>query len=138
VWTLKTITIVADDKVGLLADISYILAKSKINIETISVEVIAGKAVILMCLSDAEKGKRSIEAAGYRVENLDSIVIKISERPGELNKITTTLTKEGVDVKNVNLLTKDKINAIVAVEVDKQKRASTILKQYLVANDLEY
>lgn len=135
---MKTITIVADDKVGLLADISYVLAKSKINIESICVEVIAGKAVILMGLTDAEKGKLVIEAAGYTVENLDAVVIKLKDQTGEVTKITTTLTKEGVDVKKVDILAKDKGNSIVAIEVDKHKRASAILKPYLVSNEIEY
>jgi hypothetical protein len=135
---VKTITIVADDKVGLLADISYVLAKSKINIESICVEVIAGKAVILMGLTDAEKGKLVIEAAGYTVENLDAVVIKLKDQTGEVTKITTTLTKEGVDVKKVDILAKDKGNSIVAIEVDKHKRASAILKPYLVSNEIEY
>lgn len=132
---MKNITIVADDKVGLLADISYVLAKSKINIETITVEVISAKAVISLGLSDGVRGKEVIEAAGYKVENPETIVVKLNERNGELNKVTTLLTKEGVQVKNVKILTKDNTYSIVAFMVDKQKRAAIILKSYLITNE---
>ncbi|VVC02788.1 ACT domain protein [Candidatus Bilamarchaeum dharawalense] len=135
---MRNVTIVADDKVGLLADISYILAKSKINIDSISVEVISAKAIITIGLSDGVRGKQVIEAAGYRVENPEAIVIKFQEKAGELNKITTMLKKEGVDVKGVNILTKDNTTSIAALTVDKHKRATAVLKQYLIINESEY
>ncbi|MFH1520084.1 MAG: ACT domain-containing protein [Candidatus Micrarchaeota archaeon] len=132
---MKSITIIAEDKVGLLADISYILAKSKINIDMITVEVISTKAIISLCLSDILRGKEVIEAAGYKVENPEAIVVKLNETHGELTKITAMLKKEGVEVKNVNILTKDNVTSIVAFIVDKQKRATTILKPYLITNE---
>lgn len=58
---MRTITIVSNDKVGLLADISYVLAKEKVNIESISADVISGKGIITLTLSDAEKGKEVLE-----------------------------------------------------------------------------
>lgn len=135
---MKSVTIVADDKVGLLADISYVLAKSKINIEAINVEVISGKAVITIGLHDTVRGKQVIEASGYMVEDPEAIVIKISEKPEELKKIIETLNKEGVKVGMTHTLTKDKVHAIVAMKVDKHKRATAILKDYLITNEAEY
>ncbi|MFH1785685.1 MAG: ACT domain-containing protein [Candidatus Micrarchaeota archaeon] len=135
---MKSVTIVADDKVGLLADISYVLAKSKINIEAINVDVISAKAVITIGLNDVARGKQVIEAAGYKVEDPEAIVIKISEKPGELKKFTDNLTKEGVGVKTSTVLTKDNVHLIVALTVDKHKRAVAILKDYLITNESEY
>ncbi len=34
---MKQITILVDDKVGVLADVSYLLGRSKVNIEAIAV-----------------------------------------------------------------------------------------------------
>lgn len=135
---MKTLTIVADDKVGLLADISYILAKSKINIDAINVDVVGGKAIISLALSDAVKGKSVVEAAGYKCEDPSSVVIKIPDKPGELNKMTATLAKEGVNVQNVHMLAKDGNQTVLAVIVDKQKRAAMVLQQHLITNESAY
>jgi hypothetical protein len=135
---VKTITIVADDKVGLLADISYILAKSKINIDAINVDVIGGKAIISLMLSDAVRGKTVVEAAGYKCEDPAAVVIKIPDRPGELNKMTATLSKEGVNVQNVHMLAKDGSSTVLSIVVDKQKRAAMILQQHLITNESAY
>ena len=135
---LKGVTIVADDKVGLLADISYILAKSKVNIETITVDVISAKAIISLGLSDSVRGKQVIEAAGYKVEDPEAIVIKIHEKPDELDRIAALLKKEGVSVKKITILTKDSSQGIISLIVDKQKRATAVLKQYLLSTDPGY
>ncbi|MEW6035651.1 MAG: ACT domain-containing protein [Candidatus Micrarchaeota archaeon] len=135
---MKSITIVADDKVGLLADISYVLAKSKINIDTINVDVVGGKAIISLGISDPAKGKQVVEAAGYKVEDPNAVVIKLPDKPGELNRITNLLSKEGVNIQNVHTLTKDSVNTVLSVVVDKPKRAALILQPHLITNESTY
>jgi len=135
---MKSITIIADDKVGLLADISYILAKSKINIDSINVDVVGGKAIISLGLSDAVKGKGVVESAGYKCEDPSAVVIKLPDKPGELNRITATLAKEGVNVQNVHMLSKDSANTVLAILVDKPKRAALILQPHLITNESTY
>jgi hypothetical protein len=133
---VKTLTIVADDKVGLLADISYILAKSKINIDSVNVEVVAGKAIISLGVSDAVKGKQVIEAAGYGVEEANSVVIKLPDSPGELSGVTDMLSKNGVNMQSVHTLSKDGRTTIVALLVDKPRKATTLLGKYLITNEM--
>jgi hypothetical protein len=128
---VKSVTIVSEDKVGLLADISYILAKSKINIDSISVDVVSDKSVIAMLVSNPEKGKKVLEAAGYRVES-NTLVIKLNIN--EIDQLPDKLSKQGVTVQKSTILTKDDKVAIVSLEVDKPKRASKILKKYLITN----
>ncbi|MCX6773186.1 MAG: ACT domain-containing protein [Candidatus Micrarchaeota archaeon] len=65
---MKQITIVADDKVGLLADISYILGKARVNIDAISVEVHGGKAIISLTFKDDKKAISLL--ANINVESL--------------------------------------------------------------------
>lgn len=132
---MKSITIVADDKVGLLADISYILAKSKVNIDAINVDVVGGKAIISLALSDPAKGKQVVEAAGYKCEDQNAVVIKLPDKPGELNRTTALLAKEGVNVQNVHMLSKDGANTVLSIVVDKPKRAALILQPLLITND---
>jgi hypothetical protein len=132
---MKSITIIADDKVGLLADISYVLAKSKINIDSINVDVVGGKAIISIGVADPVKSRQVVEAAGYKTEDQNAVVIKLTDKPGELNRITALLTKEGVAVQSVRTLSKDNSNTVLALVVDKPKRAATVLSPYLITNE---
>lgn len=135
---MKTITVVADDKVGLLADISYILAKSKINIESVTVDVVASKAIISLSLSDIPKGKAVLESANYKVEEANAVVIKLPDNPGELSKITEMLAKDGISIQGLHTLSKDGKTTIVAILVDKPRRTNTLLEKLLITNESEY
>ena len=135
---MKTVTLVADDKVGLLADVSYILGKAKVNIESIGVEVIADKALISLALSDSERGGSVLEAAGYKVAEANSVVVKLKDEPGELAKVTGLLSAEGISIGNVHMLSKGGDTTVLSVGVDKPKRASSLLKNYLVAQEAGY
>ncbi|MFH1222182.1 MAG: ACT domain-containing protein [Candidatus Micrarchaeota archaeon] len=135
---MRPLTIVADDKVGLLADISYILGKSKINIESISVDVVGGKAVISLTLSDRERGKSILEAANYKVNDLESIVMKLPDKPGELSRITSLLSKEGININNVHMISRDGNKTILSLIVDKPRKAEGLLKEYLVVSEEVY
>ncbi len=135
---MKTLTIVADDKVGLLADISYILGKAKINIENISVDVVGGKAIITIGVSDKERTKSILEAANYKVNDVESIVVKLQDKPGELGKITNLLAKEGINITNVHMITKDGKNTIIALIVDKPRKAELLLKDYMLVPEEVY
>jgi hypothetical protein len=135
---VKSITIVADDKVGLLADISYVLAKSKINIESVNVEVVAGKAIIAIGIHDPAKAKAVVEAAGYKCEDPSSIVIKLDDRPGEMERVKEMLAKEGVKIQELRTLSKNGTAMVLSLTVDKAKRASTVLAQHLLTNEPAY
>lgn len=135
---MKELTIIADDKVGLLADISYVVGKAKVNIESINVDVISKKAIITISLSDYDKGKTVLGASGYNVIESDSVVIKLSDQPGELSKITKLLSDEGVNISNVHMLSKDGKLTVLSVSVDNPKKTTKLLQDYLVSKESIY
>ncbi|MBD3210580.1 hypothetical protein GF318_04330 [Candidatus Micrarchaeota archaeon] len=135
---MKTVTIVSDDKIGVLADISYILSKAKINIESINADVVSGKGIITLSLSDAEKGKEVLESAGFNVEEINSVVVKLDDKPGELNKVTAALSKEDVSIKNVHMVSKDGKNTVLSLVVDNPRKAAMILKDRLITKESVY
>jgi hypothetical protein len=135
---MKAITIVANDKVGLLADISYVLAKAKINIESINVNVTSGKAIITLSLSDAAKGKEVLESAGFKTEEANAVIVKLDDKPGELNRVTTMLSKEGINIENVHMLSKDGKNTILSLRVDNPRKAAMLLKDNLITKESVY
>ena len=129
---MKSVTVVAEDRVGLLADISYLLGKAKINIESISVDVVAGKAVIALTLKDDIKAKQILENSGYKVAESNVVVVKLSDQPGELSKITNMLAQDKINIENVHMLSRDGNATVLAIVVDKPKRAMKLLESFLL------
>ncbi len=129
---MRQITIVGDDKVGLLADISYVLGKARINIEAISVEVYGGKAVLNLTVRDERKAARLLAANGYRILESEVLVVKVKDEPGELSSISRVLKEGKVNIENLYLVTRGGGFAIDAIRVDKPKKAKKLLARYLV------
>lgn len=132
---MKSLTIVADDRIGLLADISYILGKAKVNIEAVSVDVVGGKAIVAITVKDIKTAREVLERNGYKITDEAALVIKIPDQPGELSRITSLLAKEKVDIKNVHQLSRDGKSTILSLMVDRPRKAEELLKEFLVKSD---
>lgn len=129
---MKAVTIVSEDRVGLLADISYVLGKSSVNIEGLSVDVLGGKAVIGLEVKDPKKAQGILERNGFKTTDPEAIVIKVSNNA--MDKITEMLETEKVNVLALNMLSQDKSNGIFALNVDKPRKAHRMLIPFILGN----
>jgi len=128
---MKELVIVAEDRFGLLADISYILGKSKINIDALTAGIVGNNAVIHIVVKDEKRTKEVLEKNGYKVAPSDAIVIEIVDAPGELAKLTQKLVDAKVNVEKMHFLAKGKKMVLYAVRVDNRKKALKMLVDYM-------
>lgn len=130
---MKSITIVEDDRVGLVLDISYILAKERINIESISVVTIGGKAIIVLTTDDNKRAKEVLEKNGFNVVEKEMITVRLKDRPGELAKVSKILADEGISILEMQILAREEGDtAVVGMVVDKPRKARLLLQDYIV------
>ena len=132
---IKQITVVAEDKVGLLADISYILGKAKINIESLSVEVQGNKCLIDISVKDDEKATSLLANNGYQVLKADVMVVKIKDEPAQMAQFTARLAKEKINTVSMRLITKENGYDIYALQVDHAAKAKRVLASYMHKQD---
>ena len=128
---IKQITVVAEDKVGLLADISYILGKAKINIESLSVEVQGNKCLIDLSIKDEAKATSLLTSSGYQVLKADVLVVKIKDEPAQMAQFTSRLAKEKISTVSLRLITKENGYDTYALQVDHTAKAKRVLASYM-------
>ena len=128
---MKQLTVLAPDRVGLLADISFILGRSHINIETVAAASVDGKAIVVMSFSNVERAATLLKANHYEVLEDDVLVLKLPDTPGELARASQTLTDAGISIRNVSILAKEGGVVLDAIQVDKAQAARRLLKDYL-------
>jgi predicted amino acid-binding ACT domain protein len=131
---IKELTIVAKDKLGLLADISYVLAKEKVNIEQIDANMIGGRAVINVGVLGAAytKAKAAVEKNGYEVLPAESLIVKLEDKPGALAELARRLADGKVNVMNVHVVGKEGTAVYDSITVDRPKEARAILGSAVV------
>ncbi len=128
---MTELTIVAKDRVGLLADISDALGKENINIEFVSVETTASTAIVHLKVADSPAAKKCLTSAGFRVVDKHNLLLRLKDRPGELAKVSRKLADSGINIKNVYILDAAKDEKIMAMDTSDNDKAKTVLKSYL-------
>ncbi len=128
---MKMITVVSDDKVGLLADISYILGKSGINIDGVNVDICAGKAIVALALKNPDRAGEVLTSNGYTVNPSEWLFIKRSSEPG-LDELKQMLLRHRIHVEKLNLVAQDIAHSIYAVSVDRPRKAVKVLREILI------
>ena len=128
---MKQITVVVDDKVGLLADISYLLGRSKVNIDAIGVGVVGGKSIVTLSVKDNKRALEVLAANGYLCLEADSLVAKLENKPGELAKMSRLLADNKVNIENITVLSQDENYSVYSLRVDKPSKAEKLLAPYI-------
>jgi hypothetical protein len=132
---MKQLTVVSEDKVGVIADISYILGKARVNIEAITAEVYEGKAVMNITVKDEKKAAQMLASNGYKVLASEILVVRVKDEPGQLSNVSKILKEAGVNIESLYLLCRGKGYSLDAIKVDKPKKSMKLLEPYLAKCD---
>ncbi|MCX8196847.1 MAG: ACT domain-containing protein [Candidatus Micrarchaeota archaeon] len=131
---MKQITIIANDRIGLLADISYILGKAKINIEAISVQTQGKKGIINLTVKDDQKAIKMLSSNGFQVFPAEILVVRLKDEPGQMAQMTKILKENKINIESLYIIAKDEQGyAIHALKVDKLKKAKKLLSGFLIS-----
>lgn len=122
---MQEITIVTENKVGILADICELLGGSGVNIEAISAQALGDSGLIRVVTSDVNTANRVLTKSGHKFKTSDIIVVDMVDRPGELAKIARKIAKSGVNVESLYILTKNK-NGLTSVAIKSDNLAATM------------
>jgi len=116
---MRELVIIDKNRIGLLADVSYILGRNHINIESIDFQVVGNEAVIRVGIENYDFALRVLQEAGLSVYDRDESVFVVPNKSSELHNITAKFRDKNRFVKNLSILTADGDNAVVSVELYK-------------------
>ncbi len=128
---MTEVTVVAKDRVGLLADISEALGKKGVNIESVSVEASGRTAIVHLGLGERADARDILTEQGFRVTDRSELLVKLADRPGELAKVSRKLADKKISIRRVFILDADKNQKILSVETSDNTAAKKVLKDYL-------
>jgi hypothetical protein len=96
----KEIIVSENNKVGILANISKMLADSGINIQGIAGYTIDKEAKIMLVTEDNLRSVDAIKKAGYKaVKESEVVMAELINKPGALKSLTAKLAAGGIDLK---------------------------------------
>ena len=102
---MEEITIIGENRVGLLAQIAEMLGGEGVNIESISAHGQDDKAIIKLITNDVNSAiKRLSSLSTIEIKHSPILVVELINRPGELGKITRKLANRGINLESVYVI----------------------------------
>lgn len=96
----KEIVVTVMNKIGVLADMSKILADHGINIEGVTGYAVNNEATIMFVTEDNLRAMDALKKAGYKGAKEHSVLIlELENKAGALKNIAAKLDSENIDIK---------------------------------------
>jgi hypothetical protein len=133
---MKEIIIVSEDRPGLVADISSVLAEAEINIEFLSAEIVGGTAITILSADRYDVALRALSAAGFHALTEDAIVVRLDDKPGELARITRRFKEAGISLRSIRIIRRDRDagQSIVALSAPRTQEAMELVKDVMITS----
>ena len=100
---LKQLSIYAENRKGTFKHVTGILEEENINILGSVTNDSAEYGIIRMVVSEPEKAKKALTAAGYMCQLNQVLGVEVEDQPGNLNQLLTTLSESNVTINYIYL-----------------------------------
>ncbi len=124
----RQLTLILDNRPGVLAKVCGDLAKAKINIKGIYVENLVDHSAVRVVVDDPDKATHLLGANGVLVFENEVVAVSADNKPGALVAIAKKLGKARVNIDYMYGSTPDRGRATVFLRVDDVQRAKKALK----------
>jgi hypothetical protein len=95
----KELVVAVPNKIGILADMSKVLADHGINIEGVAGYAQNNEAKIMIVTDDTLRAKEALEKSGYKgIKEKEVVIVELINKPGALKAITAKLSQEKIDI----------------------------------------
>jgi hypothetical protein len=124
----RQLTLIIDNRPGVLASVCGDLAQSKINIKGIYVENLVDHSAVRVIVDDPDKAIHLLGANGVLVFENEVVAVGLDNKPGALFAIARKLGTARVNIDYMYASTPERGRATVFLAVNNVKRAQAALK----------
>ena len=126
---MDRIIVMAKSEVGVIADITAVLADSGVNILTINTENTGETGLVIIITDDNDAALGALTAAGFRAVIDDVLVIRLRDEPGALAKVAEKFKNAGVNIQSLHILDRHGDYTTVALSADDRAMAESLVGQ---------
>jgi hypothetical protein len=123
------LTIAAKNQPGILAKVTSIISREKINMRAISISSFGGHGFFNIIVDDPVSAQKALREEGLKVELKEVIAVLIEDRPGGLDRLVQIIAAEGINVENAyGFVIESKKMAVFVFDVDSLEKTQDLLK----------
>ena len=126
--TISQLSIFAENKPGVLVEITNELAKADIDIRAMSIADTSDFGIFRLIVDDTEKAKAALENAGFIVSATKVLAAAVEDSPGALTNIMQLLSEHDINIEYMYaFITVSKKYAYVVLRVQDNESAAKLL-----------
>lgn len=129
---MKQITIIHQDRPGLLSDISELLGAAGVNIENIEAESFDATAVITLIVDKYDVALRALTVSPFNAISEDALVVRVPDKPGELALLMKRFKDANISLRSLVILKHDAGYAFVALSTHNTLESQNLVRDILV------
>ncbi len=129
---MKQIVVISTNRVGVIADISRILAEKNINIEQLDTSGFSSHGAVIIKTDNYDKALKTLSDCGFKAVSEESLVIRLANKPGSLAGIAGRLKDAEIDIHSMHIVNREGDNSLVALVTRDNKKARSLLKDVLI------
>ena len=130
---LKGLTIVQDNRPGLLAEVTTLLESKGINISSIGGETVEAVAALHLIATPYQDCLKVLSDAGFKVFTNEQIIIRLRDEPGALASVSRQLANDQVDIRSIHFVDRAEDVCVFALVTGNDFRARQLLREVLVS-----
>ncbi len=131
---MKQLSIIAENRLGVVTEITEALAAGNVNIESMSADKAVNHSIIVLSVDDYGRALQIIYSLpNMRIITEDAILVKLANEPGALAKIARRFTDAGIGLRSVRLLERNHEYGLVAISTDRTDAALALVSDVLVS-----
>lgn len=128
--TAFQISVPAKNKPGMLAHVTDVLSRAKINLRAITITSFGDSGFFHMVVDDPQEAHAALSEAGIDNHLKEIVAVLIEDRPGTLNQLVQLLLENGINVENAyGFVLESHKNAVFVVDVDKLDETLALLER---------
>lgn len=124
---MQRITVVVQNRSGLLAEITELLASKGLSIDSISADSLGTQGVLHLDVERVDEALAALTSAGYHAVTEDVLLARIEDRPGALAQLSRRLMEANLDIRGLNMVKRNDGWAVVAIATNDNLRARSVL-----------
>lgn len=131
---MKQLSIITENKLGVVTNISEALATESVNIESLDAELAGNQVIVVLNVDQYDKAMQIIhKLKNMKIVTEDAILVKLTNQPGALAKVARRFTDAGIGLRSVRFINRDNHFALVAISTNRTEEALQLVADILVS-----
>lgn len=131
---MKQLSIITENKLGVVTNISEALATESVNIESLDAELAGNQVIVVLNVDQYDKAMQIIhKLKNMKIVTEDAILVKLTNQPGALAKVARRFTDAGIGLRSIRFISRDNHFALVAISTNRTEEALQLVADILVS-----